>query len=137
MENIFSTPLLIIGFPLVMSLLLVVVGLLLYREVRKRPDEELAWLRPYLFQAIVAGYKMSEANVDEFGERLHGMDKRQVAESSYAYLPDEIRALVSPELFAEGIEWLFAEGETLYETNADSFQQAFEAWREENEEENI
>lgn len=132
MENIFNTPLLIVGLPLVLSLLLILVGLLVWRELQKQPDS--AWLKPYVFQAIVAAYKVSEASVDQFGERLQGMDKQQVAEVAYDYLPPEVQNVVTRLQFATAVERIFAEAETLYETNADGFQRTFVAWREANEE---
>ena len=134
MENIFSTPLLIVGLPLVLSLLLIVVGFLIWRELQKQP--EAAWLKPYVFQAIVAAYKVSEVSVDQFGERLQGMDKQWVAEAAYNYLPPEVQNVVTRLQFATAVERIFAEAATLYETNAVSFQHTFEAWawREENEE---
>lgn len=131
MENIFNTPLLIVGLPLVLSLLLILVGLLVWRELQKQPDS--AWLKPYVFQAIVAAYKVSEASVDQFGERLQGMDKQQVAEVAYDYLPPEVQNVVTRLQFATAVERIFAEAETLYETNADGFQRTFVAWREANE----
>ena len=53
-------------------------------------DEIEAALLPFLYQAIMAAYKGSEALMDAVGERLRGTDKARIARLVYQALPDTV-----------------------------------------------
>ena len=73
-------------------------------------------LRPYLYLAMMAAYKASESLHDSIGERLHGADKKRLAEIAYDLLPDTIslfgmqwqwKRYVSKEMFATAMQRQF------------------------------
>ena len=47
-------------------------------------------LLPMIYEAICAAYRMSEQAMDDIGDRIQGLDKKAIADSVYAMLPDEI-----------------------------------------------
>jgi hypothetical protein len=49
-----------------------------------------AALFPHVVGGLVAAYKLSEKKMDELGERLAGLDKKALADATYALLPDVI-----------------------------------------------
>ena len=126
-ETLFSNPYVLIRFPLLLFVVALVLLVLIYRETKNKP--ELDWLRPYIMQAIVASFKMSELNADKFGARLRGEDKAAVAELAYTHLPPNIKAVVTPEQFATAVGYVFDEVIVLYERNQDALEQAFLDWQ--------
>jgi hypothetical protein len=64
----------------------------LVREKQGYPGEaEIeAALFPYIVSGLIAAYKLSEKKMDELSERLGGMDKKALADATYALLPDVI-----------------------------------------------
>jgi hypothetical protein len=67
-------------------------GLILAKEKQGYPGEaEIeAALFPYIVGGVVAAYKLSERKLDELGKRLEGIDKKALADATYALLPDTI-----------------------------------------------
>jgi xanthosine utilization system XapX-like protein len=49
-----------------------------------------AALYPYAYAAIVTAFKLSEVARDELGKHLEGLDKKALADSVYALLPEAI-----------------------------------------------
>ena len=86
-----------------------------------------AALLPFVVQAIIGAYKVSEGAVDQFKERLRGVDKADIARRVYELLPDTInigkfvvptgwvKQVVPEERFAELIQSAFDEGLGLFD----------------------
>jgi hypothetical protein len=127
MEQLFSNPYFVTGIPLLLFGVALIVLVLLYKEIKRKP--ELDFLKPYIFQAIVAAYKVSETNADKFGARLDGEDKAVVAKLAYTHLP-QIHALVTEEQFMLLVEPMLAEATSLYRRKQDALEQAFFEWQE-------
>jgi hypothetical protein len=84
-------------------------------------------LLPFIIQGILAAYKISEGAVDQFKQRLHGVDKAEIAERVYDLLPDQIsvgkvvipigwiKQVVPEERFAELVQLAFEEGMGAFE----------------------
>lgn len=127
LETIVTNPYFVIGFPLLLFGVAFVLAVVVYRETKKNP--ELDWLRPYVMQAIVASFKMSEASADKFGQRLRGEDKALVAELAYTHLPPNVKALVTQAQFTTAVGYVFDEVISLYERNQDALEQSFLDWK--------
>jgi hypothetical protein len=71
---------------------------------------------------ILSVYRLSEATLDEIGERLDGLDKKSIADSFSRLIPDQIagfdvsliKRLVPQERFAELVQQVFDEFYTFY-----------------------
>ena len=72
--------------------LLVVLYPKLKGETQGYPMEAIVepLLLPIIYEAICAAYRISEQAMDEIGERVRGLDKKVIADTVYAMLPDEI-----------------------------------------------
>jgi len=95
-------------------------------------------LKPLVFQAIIAAYKLSEENVDAGLQRLKGTDKKKIADSLYARLPDKIgnydlslvKIVITKERFRDLVQQYYDEFMVFYEQHHDQFQQEFEKWKQ-------
>ncbi len=47
-------------------------------------------LQPFIFDAIMAAYRLSEKAVDQGYKRVRGADKKTLADSTYTLLPDRV-----------------------------------------------
>jgi len=128
MEQLFSNPYFVTGIPLLLFGVALIALLLVYQESKRKPELDL--LRPYLFQAIVAAYKVSETSVDRFGARLAGEDKAAVARLAYTHLPPTMQTWVTEEQFMLLVEPMLAEATSLYRQKQDALEQAFFEWKE-------
>ena len=94
-------------------------------------------LLPIIYEAICAAYRMSEQAMDDIGDRIQGLDKKAIADSVYAMLPDEIagydltvvKAVISPERFEQLVQDAFDRFDRFYKTHRDHFDGQFEEWR--------
>jgi len=94
-------------------------------------------LLPIIYEAICAAYRMSEQAMDEIGDRIKGLDKKAVADSVYAMLPDRIgdhdltvvKAVVSQERFQQLVQDAFDRFDRFYKTHRGHFDEQFEKWR--------
>jgi len=94
-------------------------------------------LLPIIYEAICAAYRMSEQAMDEIGDRIKGLDKKAVADSVYAMLPDRIgdhdltvvKAIVSQERFQQLVQDAFDRFDRFYKTHRGHFDEQFEKWR--------
>jgi len=94
-------------------------------------------LLPIIYEAICAAYRMSEQAMDEIGDRIRGLDKKAIADSVYAMLPDKIgnydltvvKAVVSQERFVQLVQDAFNRFDRFYKTHRDHFDEQFEEWR--------
>lgn len=120
----------------------VVVYTKLKREEQGYPLEAQieAALLPILFEAICAAYRMSEKAVDEGYDRIKGLDKKKIADSIYAMLPDQIaghdislvKRLIPPERFEQLVQDAFDRFDRFYIEHSEHFDKLFEEWKEAN-----
>ena len=95
-------------------------------------------LLPIIYEAICAAYRLSEHALDEVGDRLRGLDKKAIADSVYAMLPDEIggyditviKAAISQERFQQLVQNSFDRFDRFYKTHRSHFDEQFEKWKE-------
>jgi uncharacterized membrane protein YwzB len=93
-------------------------------------------LKPYVFQAIIVAYKISEKAFDDLENRLAGVDKKQIADSVYDMLPSEIngvpvvylKAWISKEEFSLLIENLFLDTLEFMQDHQLLFDEQYNAW---------
>ena len=94
-------------------------------------------LLPIIYEAICAAYRMSEQAMDDIGDRIQGLDKKAIADSVYAMLPDEIagydltviKAVISQERFVQLVQDAFDRFDRFYKTHRDHFDGQFEEWK--------
>ena len=95
-------------------------------------------LLPIIYQAICAAYRMSEQAIDDIGDRIRGMDKKAIADSVYAMLPDTIggyditvvKAAISQERFVQLVQDAFDRFDRFYKTHREHFDEQFKGWKE-------
>ena len=119
--------------------LLVVLYPKLKGETQGYPMEAIVepLLLPIIYEAICAAYRISEQAMDEIGERVRGLDKKVIADTVYAMLPDEIagydiavvKAVVSQERFEQLVQDAFNRFDRFYKTHRDHFDEQFEEWK--------
>jgi hypothetical protein len=97
-------------------------------------------LLPIIFEGICAAYRMSEKGVDELHERIRGADKKEIADSIYRMLPDQvgdydlslIKSLVTEERFEQLVQDAFDRFDRFFVQHQAHFDELFEAWKAEN-----
>jgi hypothetical protein len=99
-----------------------------------------AALLPLVFQGICSAYRLSEQAMDEVHVRMQGADKKKLADSIYAMLPDKIgeydlaavKALIPPDRFAQLVQDGFNRFDRFFVEHQEHFAGQFEAWKVEN-----
>ncbi len=100
-----------------------------------------AALLPIIFQGICAAYRLGERAVDEGYERLRGADKKLIADSIYAMLPDKIgnfdltlvKSVVTRERFEQLVQNVFDMFDRFYVEHKAHFDELFEEWKKTHE----
>ena len=95
-----------------------------------------AVLLPLIFQGICAAYRVSEWAVDEGMSRIRGVDKKEIADSIYAMLPDQIgdydlsviKRVVSEERFEALVQNAFDAFDRFFVEHQGHFEELFEEW---------
>lgn len=96
-----------------------------------------AALLPLIFYGICSAYRLGERAVDEGYERLRGADKKLIADSIYAMLPDKIgnfdltlvKTLVTRERFRQLVQNAFDSFDRFYVEHKAHFDKLFEEWK--------
>jgi len=96
-----------------------------------------AALLPIIFQGICAAYRLGEKAVDEGYDRLRGADKKAIADSIYAMLPDKIgdfdltlvKRIITRERFEELVQDVFDRFDRFYVEHKSHFDELFEEWK--------
>jgi hypothetical protein len=99
-----------------------------------------AALLPLIFEGICAAYRVSERSVDELRQRIEGADKKQIADSIYHMLPDQVsgydlslvKHAVSPERFQQLVQDAFNRFDRFFLEHQAHFDDLFEQWKAEN-----
>ncbi|MCS7287372.1 MAG: hypothetical protein RMK30_09260 [Anaerolineae bacterium] len=125
------------------ALLLFVLMVILYNWLQSRrqgyPFEAQieAALLPLIFYGICAAYRLGERAVDEGYERLRGADKKLIADSIYAMLPDKIgnfdltlvKSIITRERFQQLVQNAFDTFDRFYVEHKAHFDKLFEEWK--------
>lgn len=96
-----------------------------------------AALLPIIFYGICAAYRLGERAVDEGYERLRGADKKLIADSIYAMLPDKIgnfdltlvKSIITRERFEQLVQNAFDSFDRFYVEHKAHFDRLFEEWK--------
>lgn len=117
------------------------VLLILYPRLISRPANVVQAtvenaLQPIIFQAIMAAYRLSEKSVDQGYARLHGADKKQLADDVYGLLPERVgefgvtfvKSIVTQDRFRELVQNVFDQFDRFYLLNHDHFDDEFKQW---------
>jgi hypothetical protein len=91
-------------------------------------------LQPFIFDAIMAAYRLSEKAVDQGFERLKGADKKGLADSVYKLLPERVgehdvafvKSFVTQERFATLVQNAFDQFDQFYIVRHATFDQEFQ-----------
>lgn len=111
----------------VVTIVTLLARLLLTRKQGYPYEEEIeAALRPFIYRAIMLAYKTSEKLVDQNMARLHGLDKKALADWVYNALPNTLyikgvpipvgmlKQIISEEQFAGMVQHAFDDFEAWY-----------------------
>jgi hypothetical protein len=96
-----------------------------------------AALLPLIFQGICSAYRLSEQSVDSVHQRIRGADKKKIADSIYAMLPDKVgifevvlvKRIVSPERFEQLVQDTFDRSDRFFVEHQAHFDELFENWK--------
>ena len=119
------------------------LGVVLYPRLRSEkqgyPFEAQieAALLPIIFQGICSAYRLSEKSVDTIHQRIKGVDKKKIADSIYAMLPDKIgvyevvliKRIVSPARFEQLVQNAFDSSDRFFIEHQTHFDELFEKWK--------
>ena len=98
-----------------------------------------AVLIPIIFYGICAAYRLSEKAMDEFGQRMDGLDKKAIADALYAMLPSKvagfdlsvIKRLVPPARFEQLVQDVFDRFDQHWVQFEGHYARLFNDWAEE------
>jgi hypothetical protein len=122
------------------------LGVVLYPKLKSEKQgypfeaEIEAALLPIIFQGVCAAYRLSELSVDELHQRIKGEDKKKVADSIYAMLPEKvgnfdlalIKRIVSRERFEQLVQDNYDRFDRFFVEHQAHFDQLFEQWKKDN-----
>lgn len=94
-------------------------------------------LLPIIFEGICSAYRLSEKSVDNIHQRIKGADKKKIADSIYAMLPDKIgifevvlvKRIVSRERFEQLVQNAFDHSDRFFVEHQRHFDDLFEKWK--------
>jgi hypothetical protein len=119
------------------------LGVVLYPKLRTEKQgypfeaEIEAALLPIIFNGICSAYRLSEQSVDNIHQRIRGADKKKIANSIYAMLPDDIgifkvvlvKRIVSQERFEQLVQNVFDSSDRFFVEHQAHFDELFERWK--------
>ncbi len=132
---------LLVGIALTAALF--ALGVVLYTKLRAETPGSArdaaieAALLPILYQGICAAYRLNEISLDQFHQALGGADKKKIADSIYAMLPDkvgqfdlvEVKRVVTPARFETLTQEAFDLFDRFYVEHQAHFDQLFQQWK--------
>ncbi len=97
-------------------------------------------LLPIIYHGICTAYRMNETSLSELQKAIAGADKKKIADSIYAMLPDKIgsfdlsliKRIVSKERFEQLTQDAFDRFDRFYVEHQAHFDQMFEDWKKQN-----
>jgi hypothetical protein len=119
------------------------LGVVLYPKLKTQQQaypfeaEIEAVLLPLIFQGICSAYRLSEQSVDNIHQRIQGADKKKIAVSIYAMLPDKVgpfevvivKRIVSQERFEQLVQNVFDSSDRFFVEHQAHFDELFEKWK--------
>ena len=119
------------------------LGVVLYPKLRAEKQgypfeaEIEAALLPVVFQGICSAYRLSENSMDNIQQRIKGADKKKIADSIYAMLPDKVglfevilvKRIVTPERFEQLVQATFDRSDRFFVEHQTHFDEMFEKWK--------
>jgi hypothetical protein len=96
-----------------------------------------AALLPIIYQGICAAYRLNEMSLNQLHQAIEGANKKQVADSIYAMLPDKIgdhdlslvKRIVSRERFEQLVQAAFDRFDRFYVEHQAHFDDLFKKWQ--------
>ena len=119
------------------------LGVVLYPRLKTEKQgypyeaEVEAALLPIIFEGICSAYRLSEQSVDNIHQRIKGADKKKIADSIYAMLPDKIgifevvlvKRIVTRERFEQLVQDNFDRSDRFFVEHQKHFDDLFEKWK--------
>jgi hypothetical protein len=99
-----------------------------------------AALLPIIYQGICAAYRLNEISLNQLHQAIAGANKKEIADSIYAMLPDRIgdydlslvKRIVSQERFEKLVQAAFDRFDRFYVEHQAHFDELFKKWQEAN-----
>lgn len=99
-----------------------------------------AALLPLIYQGICSAYRMNEMSLEQLKQTMQGANKKEIADSIYAMLPEKIgnydliiiKRLVTQERFEQLVQASFDRFDRCYVEHQKHFDDLFEKWKAEN-----
>ena len=125
---------------------LVALGVVLYSRLSKgEPGSVIeatveAALLPLIYQGICSAYRMNEMSLEQFQQKMKGANKKEIAYSIYAMLPERVgnfdliivKRFVTPTRFEQLIQAAFDRFDRFYVEHQAHFDDLFKKWQQEN-----
>jgi hypothetical protein len=97
-------------------------------------------LLPVIYHGICTAYRMNETSLDTLQKAISGADKKKIADSIYAMLPDRVgsfdlslvKRIVSQQRFEQLTQDAFDRFDRFYVEHQAHFDALFEKWKKEN-----
>jgi len=129
-----------IAVSLLVGALVLLAGYAVYTyipQILRRLDSDLpareveSIIRIWAMRAIIAGYKASEEALNTIDKKLSGADKKQIADSLYALIPDSIhgydvsivKRFIPKERFEVIVQDVYDEFDTFFDMHHEKFRQ--------------
>jgi hypothetical protein len=99
-----------------------------------------AALLPLIYQGICSAYRVNEMSLEQLKQKIQGADKKAIADSIYAMLPEKIgnfdliiiKRIVPQQRFEQLVQNAFDRFDRFYVEHQKHFDDLFEKWKAEN-----
>ena len=122
---------------------LVALGVVLYPKLKAaQPSSALeaaveAALMPIIYQGICAAFRLNELSLNQLHQAIGGANKKQIADSIYAMLPDKVgdldlslvKRIVNQERFEQLVQDAFNRFDRFYVEHQAHFDDLFKQWQ--------
>ncbi len=126
---------------------LIALGVVLYSKLKSgEPGSVIeamveAALLPPIYQGICSAYRLNEMSLEQFHQKMKGANKKEIADSIYAMLPERIgnfdlilvKRFVTPARFEELVQAAFDRFDRFYIEHQAHFDELFKKWQEQND----
>ena len=99
-----------------------------------------AALLPLIYQGICSAYRMNEMSLEQLQQKMKGANKKEIADSIYAMLPEKIgnfdliiiKRVVNQGRFEQLVQAAFDRFDRFYVEHQAHFDDLFKKWQQEN-----
>jgi hypothetical protein len=119
------------------------LGVVIYPKVRAAQPSSVtdaaieAALLPIIYHGICTAYRLNEISLDQLHQAIQGTDKKKIADSIYAMLPDKIdtfdislvKRVVTPQRFEQLTQDAFDRFDRFYVEHQAHFDALFQQWK--------